>query len=181
MRRKYRVFIIPPVLLFLLALSYFFYAFETSNFHAVTPGEAYRSAQPSGAGLEGYVNKYHIRSILNLRGKNPGNRWYEEEISASRKLKIEHYDIALSAGREPDEREVRALIQIFKYAPRPILIHCKAGADRSGLVSAMWKVVVDREPKVEAEKQLSIWYGHIPVGKTYAMDRFFDKWRSEAN
>jgi hypothetical protein len=40
----------------------------------------------------------------------------------------------------------------------------------------MWKVIVDKEPKPEARKQLSILYGHFPLGETSAMDRFFEKW-----
>ena len=40
----------------------------------------------------------------------------------------------------------------------------------------MWKVFVDKQPKAEARKQLSIFYGHVPIGKTIAMDRFFQSW-----
>ncbi|MBI5748799.1 MAG: hypothetical protein HZA00_06685, partial [Nitrospinae bacterium] len=49
----------------------------------------------------------------------------------------------------------------------------------TGLVSAMWKVIVNKEQKSEAGKQLSLRFGHIPVGKTYAMDRFFHNWKPE--
>lgn len=59
--------------------------------------------------------------------------------------------------------------------PQNIML-IRGSADRSGLVAAMWKVIVDREPKSEAEKQISILYGHIPIGKTSAMDRFFERW-----
>jgi predicted ATPase len=44
------------------------------------------------------------------------------------------------------------------------------------MAAAIWKVVVDKEPKSVAEKQLSIFYGHLPIGKTTAMDHFFQKW-----
>jgi len=45
----------------------------------------------------------------------------------------------------------------------------------------MWKVIVDNEPKSVAKRQLSILYGHIPIGGTVAMDRFFEKWALEEN
>jgi undecaprenyl-diphosphatase len=45
----------------------------------------------------------------------------------------------------------------------------------------MWKVIVDKEPKSEAGKELSILYGHIPIGRTSAIDRFFENWRPELN
>jgi undecaprenyl-diphosphatase len=122
------------------------------------------------------VYKYHIKSILNLRGKYLEEKWYTEEMKVSSEHNVRHYDIDLSAYREPTSEEMQILIGLFKSAPRPILIHCQAGADRSGLVAAMWKVIVDKQSKIEAGKQLSIVYGHMPVGPASAMDQFFENW-----
>jgi undecaprenyl-diphosphatase len=97
-------------------------------------------------------------------------------VATCAKLDVTHYDVSLSSDHELTEAEVRQLLDIFNTAPRPILIHCQAGADRSGLVAAMWKVVVDKEPKDLAAQQLSLRYGHFPIGETTAMDRFFEKW-----
>lgn len=178
MRHKLRLrfFIAALVLLSLLTASYFLYREVQGNFHPITEGEAYRSAQLDRDNLDYYIRKYNIRSIINLRGRNLDKPWYQEEIKVSAEHKIAHYDLSLSAIREPSEENVLKLIEIFKHAPRPVLIHCQAGADRSGLAAAMWQVVVDKKPKLEAEKQLSILYGHIPIGKTSAMDSFFQKW-----
>ena len=153
------------------------YVIMTDNFHAVTPGEAYRSAQLNPQDLDYYIKKYSIKSVLNLRGPNPDASWYKKEIKVCQKNKIMHFDVSLSATSEPTARDVRQLTQIFQNAPRPILLHCKAGADRSGLVAAMWKIVVDKEPKAEAKKELSIVYGHVPLRGTEAMDQFFRDWQ----
>lgn len=104
-----------------------------------------------------------------------------EEKKVSAKHNVQHYDVSLSVSHEPTKDDVRKLMEIFKHAPRPILIHCQAGADRSGRVAAMWKVIVDKEPKSEAGKQLSILYGHLPIGKTTAMDHFFENWNPPLN
>ncbi len=149
---------------------------ENCNFHQITEGEAYRSAQMAGDELEHYINIYHIKSILNLRGKEPNARWYNDEIKASADKTVMHYDILLSAYSEPTADKVRTLIELIKSVPRPVLIHCQGGADRSGLVAAMWKVIVDKESKSEAGRQLSIFYGHLPFGPTSAMDHFFENW-----
>ncbi|MFQ5846590.1 MAG: dual specificity protein phosphatase family protein [Candidatus Methylomirabilales bacterium] len=154
---------------------------EQGNFHPITPGVAYRSAQLDRDELEYYITTYNIKSILNLRGKKAGAPWYVDEMKVSRKYHVRHYDLSLSASREPSKRQEHKLLEIFKNAPRPILIHCKAGADRSGLVAAMWKVVVDKRSKSEAENRLSVLYGHFPIGDTSAMDHFFEKWRPELN
>jgi len=175
MRLKF--FITSLALMLILAGSYVFYTVDQGNVHTITDGEAYRSAQLDRDELEYYVRRYNIRSVLNLRGQNPYSDWYREELTVSAANRIKHYDIALSSTREPTENDVKQLTEIFREAPRPILIHCQAGADRSGLVAAMWKVIVDHESKPEAEKQLSIFYGHVPLGGTYAMDKFFKKWQ----
>ncbi len=181
-RRLRRRFLTSSLIMLpLLAAGYFLYMEEQGNFHPITDGEAYRSAQLDRAEFEHYIKKYGIKSILNLRGKNLDEPWYKEEIRVSAEHSIAHYDLSLSATHEPSEEDVRKLMEIFSHAPRPVLIHCRAGADRSGLVAAMWKVVVDKEPKLEAGKQLSFLYGHVPIDKTFAMDSFFQKWTPVLN
>jgi protein tyrosine/serine phosphatase len=168
------------VLLLLLFAGYLFME-EYDNFHPITPGEAYRSAQLDSGELTYYIRKYNIKSIINLRGDAVMAPWYREEKHVSAEYNVKLYDISLSACREPAEGEIRTLIMLFNKAPRPVLIHCRSGADRSGLVAAMWKVIVDKEPKSEAEKQLSLFFGHIPIGKTAELDRFFKNWNPSVN
>jgi undecaprenyl-diphosphatase len=175
--RRLRIVIAAVVLLMLLPAGYFgVYMPVQGNFHPITPGEAYRSAKLDREKLEHYIKKYNIKSIVNLIGKDPRKPWYQEELQVSAEHNVKHYDITLSATQEPTDDDVRKLVEIFQHAPRPVLIHCKGGSDRSGLAAAMWKVIIDKEPKSEARKQLSILYGHLPIGKTSAMDHFFEQW-----
>lgn len=176
MKSKAKLITIAIILIFLSGLAFYIYIEERGNFHAITHGQAYRSAQLDKDELEYYIKKYNIRSIINLRGDHPNKDWYIEEKQISLKNNLNFYSLRLSSSREPDDEDIDKLINIFKEAPRPVLIHCRAGADRSGLAAAIWKVVIDKEPKSIAKKQLSIFYGHLPFGKTSAMDRFFDKW-----
>ncbi|MDA8242293.1 MAG: dual specificity protein phosphatase family protein [Nitrospiraceae bacterium] len=166
--------------IFFLLAGYFLYMEEQGNFHQVAPGEAYRSAQLDRDEFEYYIKKYQIKSVVNLRGQNVDAPWYKEETVACAEQNVRHFDIPLSATDEPKEEDIRRLIEIFISAPRPLLMHCQAGADRSGLAAAIWKVVIDHEPKSEARKQLSLLYGHIPIGKTTVLDRFFENWAPSA-
>lgn len=165
--------------LLLLFGSYRLYLSEQGNFHAITPGEAYRSAQLDRDELEHYIKKYGIKSILCLRNDTDGGNaaWYKEEVKVGAENGIVHYFVPISQKREPEARNVAEILRIFHSAPRPVLIHCKAGADRTGLAAAMWKVSVNKESKAEAGKQLSLRFFHLPVGDTAAMDRFFEKWQ----
>jgi protein tyrosine/serine phosphatase len=164
---------------FLAGAIYALHVKEQGNFHQITEGQAYRSAQMDGEELKYLISRYQIKSILNLRGSFPEEDWYVAEKRISSEYAVKHYDIALSAYHEPTREEARILTEIIESAPRPILIHCQAGADRTGLVAAMWKALVDGKSMSEAEKELSVWYGHMPFGKVSAMDNFFKKWFSE--
>jgi len=146
------------------------------NFEPITEGEAYRSGQINKGRLEQYLKDYRIKSVLNLRGENSGADWYEDEIAVCSRLSVRHYDLAMNSTGKPDPDVLSRLMTIFREAPRPILIHCRSGSDRTGLAAALWKVVVDGERKAVAEKQLSIRYGHFPVGQTSVLDDFFDEW-----
>lgn len=176
MSRSLKISIALMIAVLCFGLGYFLYVEEQGNFHSITVGEAYRSAILDRDKLEHYIQKHRIKSIVNLVGYHPDEHWYKEEVEVSAQRNVEHHDISLPVTRQPTEDEVRTLVEIFKNAPRPVLIHCKRGADRSGLAAAIWKVIIDKEPKSEAKKQLSIWYGHMPIGGRTVMDRFLENW-----
>lgn len=148
----------------------------STNFATVVPGEVYRSAQLSGKDLQAYAARYGIRSVINLRGENLGKPWYDEELATSQKLEIAHFDFRMSAGRELTQDQAAELIALMEAAPKPLLIHCKAGADRSGLASALYIAAVAQGGEAAAESQISLYYGHISLAlsSTYAMDRTFE-------
>jgi protein tyrosine/serine phosphatase len=148
----------------------------TGSFSAVTPGELYRSAQLTPTQLDEYVKKYGIRTIINLRGANEGRSWYDVEVKESDRLKLVHVDFRMSARHELTQAQAMALIALMEKADKPLLIHCKDGADRSGLASALYLAVVKRVDPKAAEAQLSFRYGHIslPFIPEYAMDRTFE-------
>ncbi|MDE1995619.1 MAG: dual specificity protein phosphatase family protein [Rhizobiaceae bacterium] len=169
----------------LLALSPFaivaggFYAhmFWTTNFHQVIPGEVYRSSQPSAATIAELQKQYGIKTIINLRGDNSGRGWYDSEVAQAKELDITHIDFKMSSSRELTQQQAAQLVEIMRDAPKPLLIHCQAGADRTGLASALYLAAIAKTGEAEAESQMSIVYGHLPLSFTsaYAMDRTFEK------
>ncbi len=150
---------------------------QLGNFHAVIPGELYRSAQPTATDIAAYTKEHGIKTILNLRGSNPGDKWYRDEVEASKAAGITHLDFRMKGARELTDEQVHALIEVMKTAPKPLLIHCRAGADRSGLAVALYLSELKQSHSREARYQLSLRYGHLPFWwtKAQAMDRTLDR------
>jgi protein tyrosine/serine phosphatase len=146
------------------------------NFHTVTAGRYYRSAQPTAGDLTAYARAFGIKSVINLRGRHPGERWYEDEMRVSDELGLHHIDLALSARRELSNAQLSELEKALREAPEPILVHCKSGADRTGLAAALYVFEVERLSADTAAAQLSWVYGHWTYfgSRPAAMDRTFD-------
>lgn len=166
-----------PVIAALALFGYVLAVTKGDNFHAITEGEAYRSAQLDAERLAFYVRRHDIRSVINLRDEHPGEAWYDREIETCRRLGVKHFDIRMRSDRQPSGDTVDHLLWVFEHAPRPVLIHCRSGADRTGLAASLWKLAIDGEPRAAAAKQLSLYYGHLPFGERTEMDRFFEEWQ----
>ena len=145
----------------------------SGNFHTVVSGQFYRSSQLSPAALEGYVRRYGIRTVVNLRGAAPKARWYRDEKAATASLGVGMVDFSMSATRPLAAGRAAELVAVLKDVPKPILVHCLDGADRTGLVSVIYASQVAGQDEETAERQLTPLYGHfgIPlVSPTFAMD-----------
>jgi protein tyrosine/serine phosphatase len=149
--------------------------FYSGNFHAVSDGVVYRSAQLSKGRFEAAIRDYKLKSILNLRGAHPGESWYDDETAASRQAGVHHYDYALSATRRVNDDQIREILRLIGNAPKPLLLHCLSGADRSGLVAALFRYAIEHASAADADRQLSVAYGHFPylTSRTGAMDESF--------
>ncbi|MFV0296409.1 MAG: tyrosine-protein phosphatase [Hyphomicrobiaceae bacterium] len=154
----------------------------SGNFHEVSPGAAYRAAQLDGQALVRWHKSYGIATVLNLRGQNDGADWYETEKAVTDRLGITHINFRMSASKELSTEEARQLIKIMREAPKPLLIHCRGGSDRTGLASALYIAGIDSGTESEAEWHLSLLYGHIglpEISAAWAMDKTWERMEPE--
>jgi protein tyrosine/serine phosphatase len=159
-------------------ICYLGYLQYTGNFHTVVEGEVYRSAQMKGDQLSDYTAKVGLKSVLNLRGASPDADWYKAELADSARLGLVHADFALSASREVTNDEAVKLIALMKMLPKPLLIHCKQGSDRTGLLAALYLASIKGVDVDTADDELSIAYGHFSVpyfSAAYPMDESWNR------
>lgn len=149
----------------------------TGNFAVVVPGEVYRSNQPTAERISTYAARYDIRTIVNLRGRDEGAAWYRDEVATAKRLGLKLIDFPMQADQRLDAQAAAELVTLLRDAPRPILIHCRSGADRTGLASVIYLARIAGVDEKVAERQLSVRYGHIGIplfSPTYAMDESWE-------
>lgn len=157
--------------------AYLAYIHLTGNFDTLVPNEVYRSAQVVGTDLQDYVTAHGIKSVLNLRGAAPRSDWYPHEVAESQRLGLVHADFAMSASKLITHAQVFELIALMRGLPKPMLIHCRHGSDRTGLASALYLAAISKAEEETAEAQLSLYYGHFAVpylSDAYPMDETWE-------
>jgi protein tyrosine phosphatase (PTP) superfamily phosphohydrolase (DUF442 family) len=147
----------------------------SSNLGTVDPGRVIRAAQPI-AQLPQIIKDHHLASILNLRGGSSRDRWYTSEVRTAQASGVAFFDFPLNATKRPTRSELLTLIDFFDHCKYPLLIHCKAGADRTGLASALYLMMQHNEPPREAIRAFTIYHGHIPLFGTERLHEPLDEY-----
>ena len=108
------------------------------NFHWVVPGEAARAAQAWAGGLKPFLARHKIASIINLRGDNSDLSWWQYETRVARELGIAHLDTMMDSRKLPTRKMLVRLIESFDTAPRPFMLKCSGGQDRTSFAAALY-------------------------------------------
>ena len=110
------------------------------NFHWVVRGEAARAAQAWAGGLSAFLKKRGIRAIINLRGRNDDLSWWRNETAAATRAGATHFDAMLDSRKLPTRAMLVALMDAFAAAPRPFLLKCSGGQDRTSFAAALYLI-----------------------------------------
>ena len=143
-----------------------------TNFHKVDEG-VYRSAQLTPWKLKKLIKKYNIKTIINLRGNNK-NYLYKKEKEICEKMRVKYIPFQISSRNLPKDYEIKELIEIFKNEKKPILFHCKAGADRTGMVATMYHIINGKSKKEAIKKELKLRYGYLSLSKAGRIKKMFE-------
>lgn len=151
------------------------------NFDAVVPGKIYRSGQPGPDQLACWIDRYGLKTILVLK---PTLRPYEQEIAAQHGVTLHHIVVSTREGL-PEEKWHQIKAILTDEQNYPLLFHCHSGADKTGLVAALYRVEIQGWPLWKALLEMDL-HGHLPFQypalQRYLKSRFragFDNPQSE--
>ena len=140
------------------------------NRHEIAPG-MWRGNQPGPIEVR-RIAASGVKTIINLRGPREDGVW-QLEAEACAKAGVTLLDFTARSRAAPDKAMLHDAKAIFEAIEKPALMHCKSGADRAGLMSALYMLVAEKRPAREAAKQLAWKYGHVKQAKTGLLDVFF--------
>lgn len=158
----------------MLLFDHLFIRFLYPNRHKISDA-AWRAAQPLPHQIAS-AKRLGVRTIVNLRGKNTYPATLAFEKAACERAGLKFIEYRVKSRNAPTLEELRGARDLFAGLEYPILMHCKSGADRVGLMSVLYRHLHEGVPMEEAVKQLSIRYGHIAHANTGIIDYFFERY-----
>jgi hypothetical protein len=123
------------------------------NFCEVTPGVLWRGASP-GREDAAWLLEHGVRSIVTLQlDVRPAFEHARLDPRLTRTVNyyrvrdfiavdvLTHYHL---------DQHVAYVLAIIKKAPKPVFISCRAGVDRTGIIAAAYRVLVDHMSRKQA-------------------------------
>lgn len=153
-----------------LAFNFFY-----RNFHRLSD-EAFRSAQPTPGQIARTVRKHGIRTILNLKNRNPNSAQYLLEAEQCQALGVTLVDISIASRAFPEPEKLRLAKTLFEQVEYPIWIHCKAGSDRAGIYSTLYQHFRLGRPIAETDQLKFIPFGHFRHSNAGKFDFFLEQY-----
>jgi hypothetical protein len=143
------------VLLTLVPFVYYRYQYTYGKrLREVTPGRFYRSGQMTAPGFTDAILRYDIRTVINAQDEYPdpdlalGYFWGGTipESELCRQLGVRYVFLPpdlISRQRIPKDRPAaidRFLALLDDEANYPVLVHCRAGMHRTGVLTAVYRM-----------------------------------------
>lgn len=112
---------------------------ELPNFHKVSD-RLYRGAQPLG-GFAKKLSEVGVKTIINLRGVDEVSRGEQQEAEAAG---LRYFNVSMPGLSAPSDEQVNQVMTIIDSPDnQPVFIHCKRGSDRTGTISAVYRISHD--------------------------------------
>lgn len=119
-----------------------------------------------------------FKSIVTARHdpRHGGNALVAERCAA---LGLDYLTFPLFSREAPTREALLAAPDFFRSLRYPALFHCKSGADRAGLMSALYLIAMENVPVRVAKNQLSWRFLHFSASKTGILDAVFSAYLAD--
>jgi tyrosine-protein phosphatase SIW14 len=126
------------------------------NFGRINP-QLYRGAQPEPEGFA-ELKKLGVDIVVRLSLGDEGAAAEKEQVEA---LGMEFVAIPWSTMREPEREKVVTFVSLIRDNPgKTVFVHCKRGADRTGVFIAAYRIAFDRWTPTQAMAEMNAFHYH---------------------
>ena len=132
---------------------------------------------PPGALLR-TLREYQIKTVLNLRGPNPRDSWYRDEVATTLAAGATQIDLPLSSCVWMSRIQFRTLVRVLDTCEYPVLLHCAWGSERTGLASAVATLLSPGSTLADARRQLALRYLYVSLGDGRIMAELIDQYEN---
>ena len=117
-----------------------------NNLHIVSDS-IYRSEKPSISGFK-YFEEKKMASVLDLRRK------HKDSIIAIKANYTGNLYFIPTKTADLSDTEIIEALKVLQDSPKPIVIHCAHGSDRTGTVIAMYRIIFQNWTKEQAIEEM---------------------------
>jgi len=133
------------------------------NFGVVSEGQLLRSGELSPRAFERVVTDHDVRTVIDLGAHHPGSPGDQREQRTLDALGVERVSLRLFGDAQGDPNEyVRALRVMTDPERAPVLVHCAAGAQRTGAAVAFYRMLIEGTSLDQAMREAER-FGHDPA------------------
>jgi protein tyrosine/serine phosphatase len=123
------------------------------NFCIVSPEVLWRGERPTSADAK-WLLENRVGSIVSLQ-LNDSHAFEDVSLNPEFSHSVPYFQVpgfsALSmVSRQHVDEHVALFLAIMESAPKPVYVHCRAGVDRTGVVAAAYRVIMERADPEEA-------------------------------
>lgn len=155
--------VVAAILLAVLAVSAAVY-FPGYNMRTLDDGRFLGARQMGPAALEHTIGTLDVRTVINLRGENPGTDWYDAEAEVCRKKNVKLHNFSWSKNKIPDPESLARYINVIETGTPPFLAHCAGGTHRTGMAAAVYQLLKGKDTDT-ARKQFGPMFLNAPIGQ----------------
>jgi tyrosine-protein phosphatase SIW14 len=120
------------------------------NFGRVTDN-LYRGGQPTSDGFKS-LHAMGVGIVVDFREKPSEEATEKREVES---LGMKSVDIPWSANHEPSSAQIVEFLDLVRANPdSKIFIHCRRGADRTGVMIAAYRIAVEHQSVAEAVSEM---------------------------
>jgi tyrosine-protein phosphatase SIW14 len=124
----------------------------------------YRGGQPTPDGLNA-LHEMGVGMVINFRDEPKEMADEKREVES---LGIKYVGIPWSASHDPSSAQIVDFLDLVRASPNTkIFVHCRRGADRTGVMIASYRIAVEHEPVSNAVSEMRqyhydwVWLPHL--------------------